>query len=47
MISKLSEHPIYDESGNCILGTSIPDKREIVNKINEIIEVLNKENENV
>ena len=47
MIEKLGETPIYDASGEYCLGTTGPDLRTIVNKVNEIIDVINKEEENV
>lgn len=47
MIEKLEEIPRYDASGEYCLGTTGPDLRTIMNKVNEIIDVLNKEEENV
>ena len=41
MIEKLNGDPVYDPSGEYIIGIATPDRRTIINKINEIIDVIN------
>lgn len=41
MIEKLKEDPLYDPSGEFIIGTVSPDRRTIMNKVNEIIDIIN------
>ena len=42
MIEKLTRKPVYDRTGRYCMGEEYPDKHEIINKINEIIDYLNK-----
>lgn len=42
MIKKLEDSLLIDEKGNC-WGKRLPDNKEIINKINEIIEYINNQ----
>lgn len=41
MIEKLHNHPVYTEDGRGITGIIVPSSSEIVDKLNEIIDVVN------
>lgn len=41
MLEKIHVHPIKDHYGNCY-GTTIPDNIELMEKINELIDVVNE-----
>lgn len=41
MIEKLQRYPLYYQSGEFIVGWRTPNDREIVEKINEIIDIIN------
>lgn len=41
MLEKIHVHPIEDEFGNCY-GMTKPDNMELMEKINELIDVVNE-----